>query len=69
MPRLALSALIALLALLAVPMAASAKPPKLSPQASPVSAAGVATIEAEPEPPRAARQRDRDRRLANDPPA
>ena len=46
MPRLALSALIALLALLAVPMAASAKPPKLSPQASPVSAAGVATIEA-----------------------
>src|SRR5687767_14132097 len=46
MPRLALSALIALLALLAVPMVASAKPPKLSPHASPVSAAGVATIEA-----------------------
>ena len=46
MLRNVLPTLIALLALLALPVAAQAKPPKLSPHASPVSAAGVATIEA-----------------------
>ena len=46
MRRPILSALIAGLALLAVPGAALAKPPKLSPHPSAVSDAGVATIEA-----------------------
>jgi hypothetical protein len=46
MPRPALAFLLVLLALLALPGAALAKPPKISPHPSPVSAAGVATVEA-----------------------
>jgi hypothetical protein len=45
MRRPILSALLALLALVAVPAAALAKPPKISPHPSPVSEAGVATVE------------------------
>jgi hypothetical protein len=46
MPRPVLAILLAVLALLALPVAAPAKPPVISPHASPVSAAGVATVEA-----------------------
>jgi hypothetical protein len=46
MRRPSLPTLLAVLALLAMPGAALAKPPKISPHPSPVSAAGVATVEA-----------------------